>query len=232
MIVDYKKLPEVAKEDKTHLKVRMLLATIPPLGGPALELFNEILPPPIEKRKREWMNSVAEALDEIFERLDGLSMESLQENPQFVSIITQATLLAMRNHNSEKIEALKNAVLNTAQGIDIDEYSQIIYVNSLETMTPLHLKILKYFNNPQEYLSSVGKTTGNLYMGGIGDVLEIAIPELANQRALYLPILQDMYMKGFLNTDRTGFGATMSMGGILAKRTTELGDAFLRYIGL
>ena len=51
--------------DKAHLGARTLIAAIPVLGGPALEIFNALILPPIEKRRAEWMKRVSEAIVEL-----------------------------------------------------------------------------------------------------------------------------------------------------------------------
>ncbi len=40
---------------------------------------------------------------------EGLSIEKLRENEVFISVISQATLAAIRTHEKEKLKALRNA---------------------------------------------------------------------------------------------------------------------------
>jgi len=54
----YQTHPEFIAFFRTHDSV----STIPFVGGPAVELFNTLIAPPIRKRQQEWMESVAEGL--------------------------------------------------------------------------------------------------------------------------------------------------------------------------
>jgi hypothetical protein len=74
-------------------------------------------------------------------------------------------------------------------------------------------------------------TLGNLVMGGASTGLEIAFPELRDQRSVYDPIVQDLFNRGLVNLDKSTLHAGMSAHGILESRTTDLGRKFLRYIG-
>jgi hypothetical protein len=65
-------------------------------------------------------------------------------------------------------------------------------------------------------------------MGGLGPVLEHNIPELRNCKELYTQLWRDLYSRGLLNTD--GLNVTISGNGLSAKRTTNLGDDFLKFI--
>jgi hypothetical protein len=53
-------------------------------------------------------------------------------------------------------------------------------------------------------------------------------PQLRNNRAIYTLIWNELYRNGLVSTD--GLGTTMSESGMLAKRTTPIGEAFLNFI--
>jgi hypothetical protein len=65
-------------------------------------------------------------------------------------------------------------------------------------------------------------------MGGLGNVLEHNIPEMAGRKNLYDQLWKDLYINGLVNTD--GLHTMMTGQGLAQKRTTKLGDAFLRFI--
>ncbi|WP_231490309.1 hypothetical protein [Pedobacter sp. Leaf170] len=100
------------KEDIAHAVVKAGLGRIPILGSAATELFGLVVPP-LDKRRQEWMNDVAEKL-KLLEQNNQVDFKSLSQNEQFVDTITQATSIARRTSEQEKIIALKNAVTNTA----------------------------------------------------------------------------------------------------------------------
>lgn len=64
--------PESSKGDALHAIAKAGLSVIPVIGGPAVELFQYVVQPPLEKRRAEWMASVGEKLHELEEK--GLSL--------------------------------------------------------------------------------------------------------------------------------------------------------------
>jgi hypothetical protein len=93
-----------------------------------------------------WFESLAERLKAIEGKL-----ESLADNPAFVTTVLQATQIALRTHQEEKLEALRNAVVNstTDQGLEPD--LRAVFLNFVDAFTPTHLRILKYFQNRESF---------------------------------------------------------------------------------
>jgi hypothetical protein len=224
------KPPERGIGDAGHAIVKGLVSAIPALGGPAAELFGFVIVPPLEKRRNEWMNTVAQKIKELEEKQAGFKIEALAENQLFLTVVMQATVAAIRNHQQEKLDALQNAVVNTARGINLEENLQLLLLDMIDSLTPLHLKILGYFRDPEKWLKDHGVNLGAV-MGGARVGLEAAFPELRDQREIYDPIVQDLFNRGLLNLDKSGLHTMMTDSGILASRTTELGRKFLTYIG-
>lgn len=73
------------------------------------------------------MNAIAERLYELEKKVNGFRIESLKENQVFLTTVMHATTAALRNHQKEKLEALQNAVLNSAMNIDVDENLQLLF---------------------------------------------------------------------------------------------------------
>lgn len=65
-------------------------------------------------------------------------------------------------------------------------------------------------------------------MGALSSVLEHNMPELRGQRHIYDQVWKDLYANGLVNTE--GLHVMMSGNGLGQKRTSELGDAFIRFI--
>jgi hypothetical protein len=223
-------IPKTDKKDVGHALVRAIASNVPILGAAAVELFNLVITPSLEKRRANWMNTVAERLKELEKKVSGFSVESLRENESFITVVTQATTIALRNNHAEKLAVLQNGVVNTALKIDIDESLQLMFLSLVDIFTPLHLKMLKYFDNPKIWLDSRGIQLGGLHMGGPSTVLEAGIPELKDQRIIYDSIVQDLYSRGLLASDVSWLHTLMSLTGMLESRTTDLGKRFVRYV--
>ena len=143
------------------------------------------------------------------------------KNEEFISTLLYASHLAIRTHHEEKLAALRNAVINTARDQAPEATLQQMFLDFVDSLTELHLQILKFFQNP-------GPPPGGMTMGGLSHVIEGAFPELRGQRAIYEQIGRDLNSRGLLAV--VGFNVTMSASGLAEKRTTDLGDRFLQVI--
>ena len=126
------------------------------------------------------------------EQKEELDLNELSNNDIFIDVVLQATQLALRTSEKEKIEYFKNAILNTA----VNENPQIteiqIFLNFISTFTVWHIKILKLFDNPEEWFNKNGKSLPNYMAAGLSNVLEEAYPELSRKRELYDLIWDDL----------------------------------------
>lgn len=211
-------VPEQSKGDVVHSIARAGLSAIPVVGGAAVELFQNVVQPPLEKRRAAWMAQVGAKLQELERK--GLNLETLQENEQFISVAMYASQLALRTHKKAKLAALRNAIANIATGQAPEEAMQHLFLNFVDTLTELHMQILKLFQAPIPPTS--------MSMGGLSHVLEHNMPGMRGRRDLYDQLWKDLYTRGLVNTD--GMHTTMTGSGLAQKRTTALGDAFLGFI--
>jgi hypothetical protein len=221
--------PKASKGDVAHALAKGAISAVPLVGAPAAELFSLVVTPPLERRRAEWLNAICGRLKQLESDVQGFKIEALKENPLFITTVMHATIAALRNHQKEKLDALQNAVVNSARGIDIEENLQLLFLNMVDELTPLHLRVLKYFDNPRKWFEEHG-IKFSIYMGGASSGLEAALPELQGKRDIYDALVMDLYNRGLVNADKTVLHAMMSGDGILARRTTELGKKFLRYI--
>ena len=218
MTEDKLQVPKKTKGDAAHAIAKAGLSAIPVIGGSAAELFQNVIQPPLEKRRIEWMQQVGEKIQELEE--NGLKIEDLQENEEFISAVMHASQIALKTHKNEKLKALRNAILNIAKGQAPEETLQNIFLNLIDSFTELHICILKLFQNPEP--------PPNLSMGGLSDVIEHNIKELRGRQDLYDQIWMDLYSHGLVNTDN--LHVTMTVHSLRQKRTTGMGDAFLKFI--
>ena len=123
--------------------IKGAISSIPVLGGVLAEELGLILAPPLARRREEWFADLARRLYDLENSIDGFKFDDLSNNEQFVSATLQATQAALRTHQQEKLEALRNAVLNTALGDGGDDDRRAIFLSLVDTLTPLHLRILK-----------------------------------------------------------------------------------------
>lgn len=140
--------------DYAHALVRGVLSSIPLAGGLAAEAFAVLLAPPLQKRMELWMISVGRELQRLAEdsRVD---LAALQESPEFITVLTQATQIALRNHQEEKLSALRNAIRHSATGINIATDLKLIFLRYLDELTPTHVRLLNIIIDMEPKLANV-----------------------------------------------------------------------------
>ena len=223
-------LPQPTGWDHAHLAVKAALAALPVVGGPAAELFAAIIAPPLARRRDEWLQSLAEGLEALANRVGGFDAESLAHNEAFVSVALQASRAAIQTHHKEKLEALRNAVLNVAAGRAPDEDEQAMFLSYIETLTAWHIRMLKFFEAPMRMAAARGARTDYSFAGALAQPLEEVYPELRGRRDFYDQIARDLKTRGFLNSADDVLHVMMTGSGMNAKRTTEMADRFLAFI--
>ena len=70
--------PKPTTGDVAHALTKAGLSMIPVVGGPAVELFQHLFQPPLERRGNEWMEQVGEKLLSLEQ--SGLNLGDLQSN--------------------------------------------------------------------------------------------------------------------------------------------------------
>lgn len=220
--------PKRSGGDVVHTITKAGISGIPVIGGPAAEIFSHIIVPPLTKRRDKWIESVAEGLKRLEEEVKGFKIEDLSKNDTFITTVTHATQAAIRNHQTEKLEALRNAVLNAALSNSVEEDTQLMFLNFVDSLTPWHLKVLKFFENPREWGQKYGITYPSFYMGGASTILEHTFPELSGRREFYDQLVKDLFSRGLMSTD--SLHVTVSEQGMFASRTTAMGQQFISFI--
>ncbi|MEI7857181.1 MAG: hypothetical protein WCH85_06735 [Methanomicrobiales archaeon] len=218
--------------DFAHTGVRSGLSTAPFVGGPLAEFFAMIIAPPLEKRRDAWLIEIFTRLKKLEEEIDGFKIENLTKNENFISTLFYATQIAMRTHQQEKLEALKNAVINSISMPTVDENLQLIFLNLIDRYTPWHLKLLQFADNPRKYGESHGvKYQGWTIGGSLGTVIEVTFLELKQKEEFYEQIVKEMISNGLLKQG-SYLNAMMTEDGMFASRTTDMGKLFLQFISI
>jgi hypothetical protein len=213
--------------DHLHTLAHAGIASVPLIGGAAVELFNTIIAPPIIKRRNEWMEEVAERLQRLADE-NRIRLDDLKDQPVFIDSVLQATQAAIRSHQQTKREALRNAVLNAALPGSPDSSTQLMFISFVDRFTEWHIRILALFSDPPGWAQKHGTAFPEIMAGGLSHILFHAFPELKDREPFYRQLWTDLNASGLINTP--SIGGTMTWSGLLAKRTTSFGDQFLRFI--
>ena len=171
------------------------------------------------------MESIASSLLKLEERSQGFRIENLLKNELFQSTLLNATVVAVRNHQKEKREALRNAVLNTALQTAADEDLQLMFLAFIDVFTPTHLRILRFFDDPQRWAQEHNLTYPNSSFGPPSAALQLAFPELA--REFYDAVVKDLADRGLIHGN---VQVGMTASAMISSRTTTMGKRFLIFI--
>jgi hypothetical protein len=224
------KAPELSGDDFAYAIVKGAISSIPfPLAsGVAAEVLSLIIAPPLAKRQEAWVSSIAQGLVDLQEKVEGLKLEDLSNNGTFITMTLQATQVALRNHQEEKLEALRNAVVNSAMPSAPDDDLQSMFLNIVDAMTPWHLRILKFFDEPREL---VGRSILQMEITGVmAEPADVAImmvfPKLNGRMEFIDKIIRDLEAHGLAQVNPKA----LMLHGFMDRGTSELGRQFLRYI--
>jgi hypothetical protein len=129
---------------------RTLVGIVPLIGSPLAELINSVFGSPISRRRDKWLIYALEGLEEIRSKVPDFTLDNLSKNEQFVTATLQATQIALRNHQKEKLEALRNAIMNVALSPNSAEDQSMMFLDWIDTLTVSHIKVLSFARDPQK----------------------------------------------------------------------------------
>jgi hypothetical protein len=225
-------VPASGGTDHLHAAVRATLAAIPFAGGGAVEVFNAILTPPIEKRRNQWMENVSRAIGTLCQH-NAAIVERITGDEQFQSVLIQATWVAIRNHQQEKLDALRNVVLNSAEGTNFSVDRQLLFVRYIDELTPSHLQVLREMIATQTTISNAESYQ---------DLLDQLAPRMAEPTTptFFKLVCVDLQSRGLIRISRevSDFPGLFEQGMILLEQHTEgprllvtdLGQDFLSHV--
>lgn len=215
--------------DLTHKTIKVALSAIPVVGSAIAELFTTIIEEPVQRRRVEWLNTLYVKLTEIEVKVDWLSLEKLGENEKFVSVLLTASQIAQRNHQKEKLEALRNAVLNTAVMIDIHDDLKFLFLSFVDELTVTELRILAVANDPIGWAKSSGHEVDPKNQKI--EILNLIFPDREENRSTYKLFAKNLHFKGLLKVEFfDNLSLNFGNSGDPHKIISNLGESFLRFI--
>lgn len=227
-------LPENESGDRLHSLVKAGVGSIPWVGSAASEIFSALLVPPLTKRRNEWMEEVATGL-QILEKNQQVILENLNDDEAFTTLLLQASDAAMRNHQAEKIEKLRNAVLNSATDIDIKEDLQMLFVRFINELSISHLVLLGFMHNNEQAIKDA-REYEEIYseFNKLNASKEIGREEfqlLCNDLNSKLLIKISPTVNGFDDIDGAAIVTTGGGDGVKPTvKVTDIGKQFLTFI--
>lgn len=190
-------------------------------------VVNNLIISPATKRRDRWMDEyLSQAYQLITEKVGFSVVENLHNNELFITGVLQATSIALRNHQKEKLEALKNAIVNSVLPNAPDESLQLTFLNFIDIFTPCHLIMIDFINDPKEWcirnniiaddaMIAYSSFPNNMFRQIDDDVdnfLEKIFPDIRNHTYIYQKALDDLAYGGLLTG--TIYGDSLDMKGM------------------
>lgn len=208
---------------------RALTSLTPVVGGAVQVVFENVLGPSLEKRRQEWAEELVAVINELQAEMEDLTPEKLAASEAFVTVTLQATQIAMRNHQTEKLTALRNAVANSARPNAPSDDEQLAFLRLVDSLTPWGIRLIIFLHDPGTWMVRNKIQHPGVLTASVGHVIEHTFPELRRQGEFYGQIARELQAAGliipglFLNT-------TMSGRALYQRQTTARGLAFVMYI--
>jgi hypothetical protein len=195
-----------------------MLNAVPMVGGTLAELLNMVIGSPLERRRGEWERTVAEAINSLRHSDFGFSPEELRDNPIFIDAVLAATAAAVKTSQEAKLDALRNAILNSVLPDAPEIAVQHLFIALIDRLTSWHLMVLKLAHDTAATLESLGRFSTDPL-----ESMQLVYGELQGKGNICTMIWQDL-------TDARLVGSPTTAGGTVVKWTTDLGDQFFDFI--
>ncbi len=192
--------PEKTRADLAHTSAKAVLSAIS--AGVFGEYFSHFVSSPLEKRRDEWFQNLYERLIQLEELVHGFNLKEIFQDEVFLTTFINATRYAIANHQKEILDALRNAVLNSALPESPDETRQKIFVRWAGELSAGHIHILRLFYEKPELIPVIDLSDKQWRLNAATDklasVIEQAYPDMEGNYHLYLQIVDDLSDRGLI----------------------------------
>ena len=164
------------------------------------------------------------------------SVEDLQSNEEFISVVFFATQVAIMSHQEEKFSALSNALVSAAlqRSSKDEEFLGLTFIRFVEELTPLHIRVLQYL---VDHRGSIVSLTSYPQLFGL---IEIGVKPPPSKDEFIL-VINDLEAKGIIRISQgmDNFEDLYNSSAILDQSSdetlprivvTEIGEKFINYI--
>ena len=209
--------------------IKALISAYPFGGGIIASLISDYIPKSRERRTLEFLQQVAQDIENAKERINNDYIRS----EEFEYLFQKAWRVAIENYQKEKIEGFRAILINSALGKEASPEDKDLFINILNDLTGYHFQMLKVFQNPIDWNTKNGNMVqGASYMTSLNQIFNQCFPGWGDDRLVF--ILDDLFNKKLctISSDRL---KTMTTGGGIEKLNhalTSFGRRFIDYVTL
>ena len=208
--------------------LKMAVSPVPVFGGSVTAFIDLLVGPSLQKRHDEWIKQIADAVQEIAERLDDFDPHKLQENQVLITAVLTTSALAIKTHQSEKLDSFRRAIVNSVLPGAPEEFEQMTFLRFVDELTPLHVRMLRLLDDPGGWFDGHGIPRPDLMSAGLWAIFEPGLPALAGKREMSDLALMDLMSRSL--TLHMTVGGMMSGSALWARRSSDFGRQFLAFI--
>lgn len=204
---------------------------LPIFGSAIADISGGMLAQRQQARQHEFNVGVAEAVEDLARRIEGLSPESLLSSDEFVAAYAKASRAAAETTSRDKRARLARVLAHMGPWSGLDEIARGQFLDMVDRYSEVHVLLLRFFRNPSDWLSANATDwrPGLFMTVSIATILDrFVFPGVPNWQSTVGPILTDFSTDGLAQVP---LSTSMSESGALEKRTFARGDQFLSFVG-
>lgn len=216
--------PKNEARRRTEETIEAIAAAVPFAGGVLAVKYAQAFRRADERRYHQWQQQVEDALDAMAQRNDGLDVDALFANDDFIDAIATATRIAEKSAAQLKRAALQNVLFNVGLHNSLEADKRAIYLRYIDELTPSHLALLRLADDPPGWFSRRDRPWpgGNL----IGVVIA-AFPAWSGDEDFIDTLAGDLASRGLADLP---LRTMMTPSGVMAQRTKPKGREFMEFI--
>ena len=221
-----KSIPDSATANKLEHLINIVkagLSTAPFCGGIA-SLMSDYIPSSKQKRLEEFVAQIAKDLERLQDKVD----ESKILTDEFAFVFEECLRGAAENYQKDKLEAFRGILVNSAIRSDLEEEEKEYFLNLVNTLSVLHMRILRFMALPHDYLEETGISPDRV-RGGFSQIFSVVMPGVDTEAVK--SAFGDLHQYGMTNTDKSMFKTmTYDQGlNLVGNRVTKFGGRFISF---
>lgn len=223
-----KKLDQIQLSPGTEHALNLIKAVLAsfPVGASVASLITDYIPNSKLKRLEEFILKIADDLKRLGEKIE----QKYITTDEFAYMIEQSFRGVAENYQQEKIEAFRGILLNSAIHQDVAQEEKEFFLSLVNSLSIVHMKILKFLAFPYEYLEEQGISPQTV-RGGFREIFRTVMPEFSTDTSIVEVAFGDLYQRDFLSTDKSIFHTMTANQGLnlIENRVTDLGRRFIEF---
>ena len=166
-------------KDVFDSSVKAVISQIPGVS----QFYNDFVKSPWQKRLNKFLEALVADIERLQEQMRG---QVNLDNPSFQTTLMNALQIVIKNHQQEKIDALRNMVLNSALPNAPMDDIQFMFLNLIDEFTTWHLTLLNYCNDLDALDQYPDKSSLFPDLENNTEFYNLVLTQLGNQKLIIL----------------------------------------------